>query len=101
MLSELFLNNHLLIEREENRLLISPLGDETVVMDTDSGDYIGINAVGTSIWNLIQQPVTVQEILQSLISEYEVTEEQCLQEITIFLERLEELKLLKYSPLQS
>ena len=101
MLSELVLNNHLLIEREENRLLISPLGDETVVMDTDSGDYIGINAVGTSIWNLIQQPVTVQEILQSLISEYEVTEEQCLQEITIFLERLEELKLLKYSPLQS
>jgi len=40
-------------KRNDENFLISQLGQELVLMDTKTGDYLGINAVGTHIWNLL------------------------------------------------
>ncbi len=42
-----------------------------------SGVYYGLNAVGASIWNLLQQPRTVSEIRDAILGEYEAEPQQC------------------------
>ena len=80
-------------KRNEGNFLISQLGKELVLMDTKTGDYLGINAVGTHIWNLLAGSKSVQELVTDLISRYEVTEAQCQAEVENFLSDLEKRKM--------
>ena len=80
-------------KRNEGNFLISQLGQELVLMDTKTGDYLGINAVGTHIWNLLAGSKSVQELVTDLISLYEVTEAQCQAEVENFLSDLEKRKM--------
>ncbi len=67
----------------------SDLEGEAVILNLKSGAYYGLNAVGASIWNLIQQPRTVSEIRDTLLAEYEVDSEQCDRELLALLQQLE------------
>ena len=80
-------------KRNEGNFLISQLGQELVLMDTKTGDYLGINAVGTHIWNLLAGSKSVQELVTDLISRFEVTEAQCKTEVEQFLSDLEKRKM--------
>lgn len=55
----------------------SDLAGEAVILNLKSGVYYGLNAVGSSIWDLIQQPKTVNEIRAALLAEYDVEPDQC------------------------
>src|SRR3954467_7457996 len=57
--------------------LYSDLNGEAVVLNLRNGKYYGLNAVGNSIWGLIQTPKSLREIQTSLISEYEMEPEIC------------------------
>jgi hypothetical protein len=81
-------------QRVEGKFLVSQLADETVLMDTVSGDYMGLNPVGTVIWELLQQPHTISSMVSALLSRYEVTEAQCQQELESFLQELDKRKML-------
>ena len=80
-------------KRNEGNFLISQLGQELVLMDTKTGDYLGINAMGTHIWNLLAGSKTVQELVTDLVSRFEVTEVQCQAEVENFLSDLEKRKM--------
>ena len=81
-------------KRNEGNFLISQLGQELVLMDTKTGDYLGINAVGTHIWNLLAGSKSVQELVADLISRFEVPEAQCKTEVEQFLSDLEKRKMI-------
>ena len=67
----------------------SDLKGEAVILSLKSGAYYGLNAVGASIWNLLQEPRTVSEIRDILLAEYEVEPEQCDRELLALLQQLE------------
>jgi len=75
--------------------VFSDLGDEVAVLDLKSGTYYGLNAVGARIWSLIQEPRTVQEIHDILISEYEVEPHRCKQDLVMLLQDLAEQELIE------
>ena len=81
-------------KRVEGKFLVSQLADETVLMDTVSGDYMGLNPVGTAIWELMQEPQTISTLVTTLTGRYEVTEEQCRLEVEPFLQELDKRKML-------
>ncbi len=81
-------------KRNEGNFLISQLGQELVLMDTKTGDYLGINAVGTHIWNLLAGAKSVEELVADLISRFEVPEAQCKTEVEQFLSDLEKRKMI-------
>ena len=64
-----------LIQRNETKFLASALGEEIVMMNTDNGDYIGVNNVGSDIWNLLTEPMRVDQLLEKVIDIYDVTPE--------------------------
>ncbi len=80
-------------QRVDTNLLVSQLAGETVLMNTVTGDYFGINAVGTKIWNLLTAPATVTSLVESLMSSYDISRDQCENEVNIFLKNLESRKL--------
>jgi hypothetical protein len=67
----------------------SDLAGEAVILALKSGVYYGLNEVGASIWNLIQEPKTVNEIRDAILEEYFVEPEQCDHDILALLQHLE------------
>lgn len=74
------------LHRNNDRFLISELGDELVMMDIQSGNYISVNQVGSDIWNLLEQPMTYEELVVKLNAMYDISEEQCRAETAAFLQ---------------
>lgn len=66
----------------------SDLGEEAVILNLKSGVYHGLNEVGASIWKLIQEPRTIEEIKHKLLEEYDVEPEQCESDVIELLENL-------------
>lgn len=73
----------------------SDLAGEAVILSLNSGIYYGLNEVGASIWNLIQQPKTIKEIHETLLQEYDVEASQCEQDILTLLTELSEVGLIE------
>lgn len=53
------------------------LTGEVAILNLTTGTYFGLDEVGARIWNLIQQPRTVDEVKAALLEEYEVEASQC------------------------
>ena len=50
----------------------SRLGDEVAILELDRGVYYGLNDTGSFLWNLMQQPVRVNEMRAALVEEFDV-----------------------------
>jgi hypothetical protein len=48
------------------------VGDETVLLDLESGIYFGLDGVGKFIWEAIGEGQTLGEIAADIASEYDV-----------------------------
>ena len=83
------------LQRVENKFLVSRLGADSVLMNTDSGDYLGLNEVGTRIWDLLSVPQSIDELVAALLNEYNVTDEQCRAEVNSFVSRMQEKGMLQ------
>lgn len=60
-----------------NDQVSSPLGDELVILDTQSGVYFGLNPMSAFIWKLIQQPTPVIALRDAILNEFEVERAVC------------------------
>ena len=74
----------------------SVLGNETVVLNYELGNYYELNEVGGFIWALLQEKreTTVGEIQEKLMDEFDVEPAVCQQELVSFLENLLREKLI-------
>lgn len=70
-------------------LLEADLSDEMVALDPRQGNCFGFNSVATSVWQLLKQPRTVEQLKSHLMDEYDVTETACEEDLGILLRDLE------------
>lgn len=71
------------------------LSGESVVLNLATGIYHGFDEVGSRVWELIQQPTTFGEVRDVLLSEYEVDEATCEQDLRELLEQLQSAHLIE------
>ncbi|MDH3445204.1 MAG: PqqD family peptide modification chaperone [Deltaproteobacteria bacterium] len=64
------------------------MAGEAVILNTDSGVYYGLNPVGARVWQLIQEPRTVQDLLRTLLETYDVSADRCELELISLLQEL-------------
>jgi len=64
------------------------LAGEAAILNLQTGVYYGLDPVGARIWNLIQQPRTVSDVVQVLLKEYEVDSERCERDVFGLLQEL-------------
>lgn len=81
-------------QRVTDGFLISRVAGETVLMNTHSGEYFGINKVGTIIWELLDRPRSLEDIVEQLTGVYAVDATVCTTEVEHFLSLLKAQKML-------
>jgi hypothetical protein len=65
-----------------------PLGEEAAVLNLKNSVYYGLDSVGARVWTLLQQPRSVGELRDTLLSEYEVEVRRCEQDLLALLESM-------------
>jgi hypothetical protein len=66
---------------------LSPdLSGDVVILNLNNGTYYALNETGARLWNLIQKPCSVETILDTLLTEYNVDTRQCETDLTAIVE---------------
>jgi len=71
-----------------SRTISGRLHDELVMMDIEQGKYFSLNPVATRIWDLLEKPLTEDELCVILIDEYDVEPERCRLEVSEHLKEM-------------
>lgn len=64
------------------------LGEESAILNMKNSVYYGMDAVGTRVWKLLQQPKTVSELRDAIVDEYDVEPERCERDLLQLLEQM-------------
>lgn len=79
-----FFKSTTIIQRNETGFLSSTLGEETVLMNLENGDYLGLKNVASETWNLLVEPISVETLYSQIMNMYNVSEDQCKAEVNDF-----------------
>jgi hypothetical protein len=66
-------------------MISAEIGGEAVMMSIEKGAYFGLNPIATRIWDLIEQPKSVAELIAVISAEYEVSDAQCAADVQEFV----------------
>ncbi|MEA2437069.1 MAG: hypothetical protein QOF65_1625 [Thermoleophilaceae bacterium] len=75
--------------------LAAPVDDELVMLDPRKGRYFGLNPIGARIWELIEEPRSVESLCARLQAEFDVPDETCRADVLAFLEQLQREELVE------
>ncbi len=73
------------------------LEGQAVILNLKSGMYFGLSAVGARIWALIEKPVAVIDIYNTILTEYEVDAARCEKDILAVLKDMERAGVIEVS----
>jgi len=76
-------------------VLFRDLDGESVLLETGSGRYYGLDEVGTRMWNLLRQHGEIGAVCRDLLREYDVTENRLREDLTKLVEDLSSRGLLQ------
>lgn len=72
----------------DDNCLSTEIDGESVILHMEKGKYYGFNEVGTRVWQIVQQPRTVDEICDELVSIYDVDRTQCRRDVESLIDEL-------------
>ena len=75
-----------LVYKRSLELMEADIGDELVALDASAGNCFGFNQVATSVWRRLAEPKTFDQLRDDLLNEYEVSREQCSNELRDLLD---------------
>ena len=68
-----------------NDIDTTDLNGEIVMMDLEKGRYFSLNGVGSRIWEIIEEPIGINKIVDCLLEEYDVNRNECEENVLEFL----------------
>lgn len=74
--------------RRNNSLLTTEVDGELMAMSIDLGLCFGLDRIGTRIWALIAEPISLDALCAQLGSEYDVEASTCRSDVARLVERL-------------
>lgn len=81
------------ITRNED-IFTGQIDDELVMVSINSGSYFVLNSTALRIWELLDAPLSISEICDKLINEYDIDPHACQTEVVKFVEILEEKQII-------
>jgi hypothetical protein len=91
------INLETIVQRNDTALMSNELGDELIIMDSESGNYIGLNPVGYIIWKQLDAPLTVENLIKNLLNKYDINQDECETDTIAYLEKMASLNLIQLS----
>jgi hypothetical protein len=50
---------------------------EAAILNLKTGVYHGLNPVGAAIWQMLEKPISVRELLEAMLAQFEVERDAC------------------------
>lgn len=88
------LNSKISISQDATSRIID---GQAVILSFVENSYFGLDEIGTEIWDWIASGLSTSQILDNIVSNYEVTPEQAEQDLHALLEDLQKHKLIEVS----
>jgi len=86
--------NRLQVEISKD-LVYQELDGEMVILEMQSGQYFGIDVIGSRIWQMLESKVPPVLMIEKLQEEFEVEPELCRHQVVTFLDELEKNNLIR------
>lgn len=87
MLKKTSMNSDSIVVKTQDHVS-SDIDGETVLMSIENDKYYGMDSVGSRIWALLETPIKVNKLCETLIVEYEVESSQCEKDTLAYLQEL-------------
>ena len=86
--------------RIDKEFVLREIAGDYIIIPTgkmvlDFNGLITVNEVGAFLWNMLQEEVTVEDLVKGILEEYEVEEDVAKEDILEFLGKLENSGILK------
>jgi hypothetical protein len=81
--------------KKNSTILATELEDEAVLLSIEKQCYFGLPATSRRIWELLEQPQSLDSLCSSLQQEYEVDGDTCRRDVAAFLENLSKESLVQ------
>lgn len=91
MAVEISLNSRVQIQDD---VLFQELQGEAVLLNLKTGVYLGLNQIGTRIWQLLQEDGALNRVMEVMLQEYDVTQEKLAQDLLDLVGQMEKQGLL-------
>ena len=76
------------IIKQVDDIVASEIDGETVMMSIENGGYYGLDPIGSSVWELIETPIKVADLIDILLKKYDVDVETCEKDVLKFLNEI-------------
>lgn len=87
------LEDSLIVQGQGN--IVSDMDGEKVMLNIEKGKYYNLGELGGSIWDLMKEPITFDQLVTELLTQYDVDNEVCVDQVTDFLTQLNDEGLMK------
>jgi hypothetical protein len=71
------------------------LEEEQVILDIEKGKYFSLNPVATLIWEILEQPLSIDDLCEKLLEQYDVELEKCRVETNEYIQEMIKLGLVR------
>jgi hypothetical protein len=75
--------------------LTAEVDDDLVMLDPRQGRYFGADRVGRRIWELLEQPRSVDDLCSELEGQFDVAPDECRADVLEFLGQLADEELIE------
>jgi len=83
------------VYRRAVELLEADISDEMVALEPTKGSCFGFNPVAKDVWRKLERPRTFAQLRSELVAEYDVSDEQCTEELRALLDTMTRAKLIE------
>jgi hypothetical protein len=73
------------------------MAEEAVVLNVRNGIYYGLDTIGVAIWKLVQEGMTIEQVVNAITSEYDVDKERCAKDMIDLFTNMESYGLIEVS----
>lgn len=77
--------------------IVSDMDGEKVMLNIERGKYYNLGLLGGVIWELIENPITGEQLVKLLLEQYAVEQKECETEVLSFLNDLRGEELITVS----
>jgi len=84
--------------RPMDHVFAEQIGDELILLDSETEKYLSIDAIGAAIWGQLKSRSTIGEVVEQLTTEYAADRTVIERDVLAFVDRLADLGLVALQP---
>jgi hypothetical protein len=70
---------------QKSGIVAADVDGKKVMLSIEKGKYYGLDGIGSRIWELIEQPDTIRQVVAELLKEYKVEETTCRKDVLTYI----------------